>query len=199
MLVALLCVGWLMLAAWGAAQYRQASHRGPVLHAPMSVAQDPSDGTIYCASAAGRIHKYAANGLGQGAFAIDTGGESVRLSPAGPGRVAMAVAGQERLVEFDAGGRIVNESVDAEAYARFATAEDARSEQTSGVVVLDDGAIVERGSEGERVLVPSLPFPLVWFAVAPWTLVLSLFLSALGLMASFVWPFLARPTQPGVR
>lgn len=190
--IALLCVAWLFVAAWGASQYRQASYRGPVLHAPMSVTTDPVDGTIYCASGAGRVHKYDARGVGQGAFAVDTGGASFRIQSAGAGRIDVAIAGSDDVFSFDEGGRRVSERRDAEAYARFEAEELARR-GVPGAVVLDAaGAIVREDGEGATVLVPALPFPLSVFAAAPWTLVLSLFLSALGLMGSFVWPFLAR-------
>ena len=190
MLVALACVAWLFLAAWGAAQYRQATHRGPVLYAPSSVVVDPADGTIYCASGAGRVHKYGPDGRGRGAFPVDAPG-AARLAVEAPGRVALATGGSGRVVVFDEGGRIVTERDEPGAYERFGAAEEARA-AGPGVHLDAEGAIVERSADAVRVLVPSLPFPLSVFAVAPWTLVLSLFLSTLGLMAAFVWPFLAR-------
>ncbi len=196
---ALLCVVWLFVAAWGASQYRQASHRGPVLYAPLSVAVDPGDGTIYAASGAGRVNKYDPKGVGRGAFAVDTGGASFRLSPAGPGEIELASVNGDRVLTFDEGGRIVGERVDADAYARFAAEEQARGAAPGAVLLQDDGALVRRTADGVQMLVPPLPFPLSFFAAAPWTLVLSLFLSTLGLMASFVWPFLARSPEPGVR
>jgi hypothetical protein len=196
---ALLCAVWLLGSAWGAAQYRQATHRGPVLYAPMSVAVDASDGTVYVASGAGRVHKYGPDGDGRGAFVVDTDGASFRLSAEAPGRLALAREGDAEVVVFDEGGRLVAERRDPDAYARFGADEAKRASGSEPAVLLEDGAIVERTSEGSRVLVPALPFPLSWFAVAPWTLVLSLFLSTLGLMAAFVWPFLARPGSTGVR
>lgn len=211
MAAALFCVGWLLLAGWGAAQYRQASHRGPVLYAPLSVAVDPADGTIYCASAAGRIHKYGPDGLGRGAFAVDLPSTSVRLGADGPGRIVLATEGDDRVRVFDEGGRPIEERLDADAWRRFGLAPavapeigragdvDPAGAGVPAVIVLEGGAIVERSGSDVRVLVPALPFPLVWFAAAPWTLVLSLFLSTLGLMASFVWPFLARPDDAFVR
>ena len=105
--------------------------------------------------------------------------------------MALATEGAGRVLVFDEGGRVVAEREDAGAFARFAAEEAARA-AGPGVQLAADGAIVERGADGARVLVPSLPFPLSIFAAAPWTLVLSLFLSTLGLMAAFVWPFLAR-------
>lgn len=199
MAVALLAVGWLLLAGWGAAQYRQATHRGPVLYAPMSVAVDPADGTIFVASGAGRVHKYGQRGDGRGAFVVETGSTEVRVASAGAGQIDLAIDGEARVIRFDAGGRVVSEREDADAFARFDTAEaERRAEPTPGIV-LEAGALVDRSTEGTRVLVPALPFPLSVFAIAPWTLVLSLFSSAFVLMAAFVWPFLARPDDGAVR
>lgn len=199
MAVALFAVAWLLMAGWGAAQYRQATHRGPVLYAPMSVAVDAADGTIFVASGAGRVHKYGQRGDGRGAFVVETGSNEVRVASAGAGQIDLAIAGQARVIRFDAGGRIVSEREDDGAFARFDAAEAALRAESSPGIVLEAGALVDRSTEGTRVLVPALPFPLSVFAIAPWTLVLSLFSSAFLLMAAFVWPFLARPTEAVVR
>ncbi len=191
--VALLCIAWLFLAAWGASQYRQATHRGPVLYAPLSVAVDASDGTIYCASGAGRVHLYGPNGRGRGAFVVETGGAPFRLSAEGAGRVALAVEGRAQVRVYDEGGRVVEERADPGAFARFAAAEAARA-GAPGIQLDERGALVAQRDGAVEVLVPALPFPLSFFAVAPWTIVFSLFFSALGLMAAFVWPFLV-PTE----
>lgn len=203
MSVAVACVAWLLVAAWGAAQYRRASHFGPVLYAPLSLAVDPADGTIYCASGAGRIQKYDADGRGRGAFPVDTSGAPFRIASDGPGRVAMAVQGRDRVVVFDEGGRQVDERSQPGAWATWAESErGVRAPGSAREIALRAGAIVERDPEGGgevRTLVPAIEFPLTFFAAAPWLLVLSLFCSTLGLMGAFIWPFLARPNDHAVR
>jgi hypothetical protein len=198
MLLSILCLGWLLLAAWGAAQYRAATHFGPVLHAPLAIAVDPADGTIYCASGAGRVQKYGADGRGRGAFPVETGGEPFRIVADAPGRIALAVRGDERVIVFDEGGRAVDERVQPGAFEAWAeSAHTARAGDRE--IVLRAGAIIELGAGEERVLVPAIAFPLTFFAAAPWLLVLSLFCSTLGMMAAFMWPFLARPDDDTVR
>ena len=203
MLVALFCLNWLLLAAWGAAQYRQATHFGPVLYDPISVAVDPADGTIYCASSAGRVQKYGADGRGRGAFSVDAVGAGFRIKSEGPGLVAMAIEGLDRVVVFDEGGRVASEREEAGAWAAWGdSARFARTGDGAHEILLVDGALIERplaaGGE-DRLLVPALEFPLTFFAAEPWALVFSLFFSTLGLMAAFIWPFLARSGDDTVR
>ena len=201
--VALFCVCWLLLAGWGAAQYRRASHFGPVLYDPLSLAVDPEDGSIYCASGAGRIQKYGVDGRGRGAFLVNSGGAPFRIISEGPGLVAVAVKGQDRVVIFDKAGRVASERDQPGAWSAWAdSARGALNGDGTREVILRDGAIIERRTsepQEERILVPAVEFPLTYFAAAPWTLVFSLFLSTLGLMAAFVWPFLARPAPESMR
>jgi hypothetical protein len=201
--VAVLCLAWLLLAAWGASQYRRATHFGPVLYAPLSIAVDPADGTIYCASGAGRIQKYGPDGRGQGAFEVDDDGGGLRIASDGPGLLAVAFPGRDRITIYDEGGRKVGEREAPGAWAAWLGSTEAVPVGDGGrEIALSEGAIVERGAGGGeevRILVPAIEFPLTLFAAAPWLLVISLFCSTLGLMGAFIWPFLARPDEDAVR
>lgn len=200
MAAAAFCVTWLMVAAWGAAQYRQASHFGPVLYAPLSLAVDPGDGTIYCASGAGRVQKYGPDGRGRGAFRVDTDGRLFAIASDGPGRVGVVIEGETRVRIFDEGGGLLDEREEPGSAGWAAASLAVPAGDGGKVIALEDAAIVERDAAGaRRELVPAISFPLTFFAAAPWTLVASLFFSGLGLMASFIWPFLARSDDPAVR
>jgi hypothetical protein len=201
--IAVFCLAWLLVAGWGAAQYRRATHFGPVLYAPLSLAVDPVDGTIYCASGAGRIQKYGPDGRGRGAFPVENEGADFRIASDGPGLVAMAVEGRDRITVFDEGGRPVGEREAPGAWAAWSRSSLAVPSIEEGLeIALIGGAIVQRDPSGEgdvSVLVPAVEFPLSLFAAAPWLLVISLFCSTLGLMGAFIWPFLARPEDAPVR
>ena len=200
MAAAAFCVTWLLVAAWGAAQYRQASHFGPVLYAPMSLAVDPGDGTIYCASGAGRVQKYGPEGRGRGAFGVETGGRPFAIASDGPGRIGVVIEGETRVRVFDEGGGLQGERDEPGAVGWAAASLAVPVGDDGKVIALEAGAIVERDGAGAvRELVPAISFPLTFFAAAPWTLVASLFFSGLGLMAAFIWPFLARSDDPAVR
>jgi hypothetical protein len=194
--IALVCMLALIITAWAASQYRRATVRGPLLVEPVSVAVAP-DGTIFCATYTGRIHRYGSDGKGQGAWPAEGPSVPIRIGIVDEQYVAVAFEGQSLLLLYELGGRISQTRTDADAWDRFEGSTHAW-QGTGPLVAVREGAIVQQSAGVIRTLVPAPPFPLRLYQSAPWLLVIGLFMSALGVCVAFVAPFLARSQEAAV-
>jgi hypothetical protein len=179
----------LLLGGWGSAQYRAALSQAPLLRDPRGIAVDAA-GLIYCGVASSRIHVYEPTGRIHRVWPVPTQGGAFRLRltrPEDEPRVEVALEKSDEIVVYDARGELVGRRQEPRAYERFGPANDRSFTAADGSRYLLEGTALVRERDGERTtVVAAVPWPLRWFADAPWLLVAVFVLGPVGVFAGMV-------------
>jgi len=177
------------VAGVGAAQYRLALARAPLLHGARGLVVD-SSGRLYCGVASSRVHVYDAEGRIVRVWPVESDGGRFRLRLAEGSPTAVVEVATERtglLLAYDQQGEVVSRVEDPTAFERFGEANDRSFTSPSGTTWAFEGsALVRREAAVTRVVVPPIPVPLRWFAGAPWLLVALFLVGPIGIFGGLV-------------
>lgn len=177
----------------GAAQFRLAYSRGPLLVDPHGLAVD-EDGRIYVGVAGIQLHVYGPDGTLVNAWSVAAEGQPLRLELL-PG--AVAVANSERVFVFGRDGAARETRSDSAAFERIGPDRDRRAAAAGTTYRVQGMTLVRESPEPEQILVAEPPWPLRALPHRPLIFALLLLAGAGGLM---VLPFLLGSTtrsQPG--
>jgi hypothetical protein len=191
-----LCVAALAVGGMGAAQFRLAFSRGPLLVDPHGLAID-EEGRIYVGVAGIQLHVYGPDGTLVNAWSVDAEGAPLRLELL-PG--AVVVASSERVFVFGRDGAARETRSDPDVFERIGPDRNRRVEASGAAYRVEGMTLVREKPGPEQVLVAEPPWPLRALPHRPLVFALLLLGGAGGLM---VLPFLlgvvarARPDDDG--
>jgi len=173
-----LCLAALLVGGMGAAQFRLAFARGPLLVDPHGLAVD-EDGRIYVGVAGIQLHVYGPDGSLVNAWSVAGEGRPLRLELL-PDAVVAATA--ERVFVFGRDGAARETRSDGAVFERIGPDRDHRVEAAGTTYRVEGMTLVRETPKPEQVLVAEPPWPLRALPHRPLVFALLLLGGAAGLM-----------------
>ncbi len=178
-----LCVAALVVGGMGAAQFRLAFARGPLLVDPHGLAVD-EEGRIFVGVAGIQLHVYAPDGTLVNAWSVEGEGRPLRLELLPDTLVA---ATSERVFVFGRDGAARETNSDGATFERIGPDRDSRVESAGAAYHVEGMTLVREMPKPVHVLVAQPPWPLRSLPHEPLVFALLLLGGTGGLM---ILPFL---------
>jgi len=187
-------VVFVIFGSWAGAQFRTATARRLFFREPFGMAAG-ADGRLYVGVDRREVHAYEPSGRPVAAWTIDADAGRFRIEAATPERILIARERPGELLVYAPDGKLIERSVDEDAFVRFGDAHDRRVETASGEVFeLRESGLARTRPAPEALIVAVPRFPLSLLGSRPiQPLAGILFVGTFGLLAGVV--LTAAPTE----